>query len=98
MVKQIDVLTAKQMLESTDVTFVDVRDEVSYRIGHPEGAISLTNANLNEFILDTNKSHPVLVICYHGISSLNVGEYLSQNGFEDVYSISGGYEEWRRDE
>ena len=35
---------------------------------------------------------PVLVYCYHGISSQSAAEFLNQKGFEDVYSVDGGFE------
>lgn len=96
MVKQIDVLTAKELLKDESTAFVDIRDEISFMCGHPEGAMHLTGEQLGEFILNADKEAPVVVICYHGISSINVGELLVQKGFEDVYSVSGGYEEWKR--
>lgn len=96
MVKQIDVLTAKQQLSNNEAILVDIRDDVSFALGHPENAIHLTGDNLDDFISSTDRFQPILVMCYHGISSINVGQYLLQNGFVDVSSISGGYEEWKR--
>jgi thiosulfate sulfurtransferase len=39
---------------------------------------------------------PVLVICYHGISSQGAAQYLVNQGFEQVYSVVGGFDEWKR--
>lgn len=39
---------------------------------------------------------PVLVMCYHGISSQGAAQYLVNQGFEEVYSVDGGFEAWHR--
>ncbi|EEZ42274.1 thiosulfate sulfurtransferase GlpE [Photobacterium damselae subsp. damselae CIP 102761] len=39
---------------------------------------------------------PVIVMCYHGISSQGAAQYLLHQGFEQVYSLEGGFEAWRR--
>lgn len=95
-VTQVEVLEAKELLKNEAVIFVDIRDDVSYALGHPERAIHLTSASLHYFISNTDKETPILITCYHGISSLSVGEYLISEGFEEVYSLAGGYEAWKR--
>jgi thiosulfate sulfurtransferase len=41
---------------------------------------------------------PILVMCYHGISSQGAAQYLVNQGFEQVYSVDGGFEAWHRAE
>lgn len=96
MVRQIDVLAAKELLKNEDSIFVDIRDDVSYALAHPEGAVHLSSGNLSDFVFNTDKDTPILITCYHGISSLSVGEYLTREGFSEVYSLEGGYEAWKR--
>lgn len=38
---------------------------------------------------------PLVVVCYHGISSQNAAQYLHEQGFDDVYSLDGGFQAWR---
>lgn len=97
-VTQVEVSEAKELLKNDGVIFVDVRDDVSYALGHPNGAIHLTSASLHDFVSNTDHSTPILITCYHGISSISVGEYLIGEGFEEVYSLIGGYEAWKREE
>ncbi|MCV6069119.1 sulfurtransferase, partial [Escherichia coli] len=33
---------------------------------------------------------------YHGISSQGAAQYLVNQGFEQVYSVDGGFEAWQR--
>lgn len=37
---------------------------------------------------------PIMVMCYHGISSQGVVMRLLQQGFSTVYNIQGGFERW----
>ena len=38
---------------------------------------------------------PVLVLCYHGNSSKGAAQYLINQGFDQVYSVDGGFDAWR---
>ena len=95
--KQISPSEAKEILQSKPAILVDTRDIASFNQSHAQGAFHLTQDNLSEFLNDAEKDTPVLVICYHGNSSQMVAEFLSGEGFMDVYSVVGGYETWIND-
>jgi rhodanese-related sulfurtransferase len=38
----------------------------------------------------------VVVICHHGVRSAAVADYLGQLGFEKVWNLSGGIDQWAR--
>ena len=94
MYKRIDKAIAWEKLSQANAILFDIRDRESYETGHIDNAIHLTTDNLGEFINNTDKSIPVLIMCYHGNSSQSVAQYFAEQGFEDVYSIDGGYESW----
>jgi rhodanese-related sulfurtransferase len=37
---------------------------------------------------------PLVVYCHHGVRSLHAGSWLAANGFDPVYSLSGGIDAW----
>ena len=74
----------------------DIRDEQSFASGHMAGAFHLTNTSLHQFTQLHDYETPVVVVCYHGNSSQGAAQYLAQQGFEQVYSMDGGFESWRR--
>lgn len=88
---------AASLLQETPVTIVDIRDPQSFAEARIPGAIHLSNQNLQEFLNEANMDSPVLVYCYHGISSQNAAAFLIERGFEAVYSLDGGFEAWRVD-
>lgn len=78
-----------------DVSIVDIRDPQSYANGHIPSAKPLNNDNFSEFVEQTPKDKPVVVVCYHGVSSQQAAQVIAQQGFETVYSMDGGFEAWR---
>ncbi len=78
-----------------DVVVADIRDAGSFQAGHIEGAVNLSNDNLAEFMENTPKAKPVVVVCYHGVSSQQAAQFLVGQGYEQVYSMDGGFEGWR---
>ncbi|MFL3013378.1 MAG: rhodanese-like domain-containing protein [Candidatus Neomarinimicrobiota bacterium] len=82
---------AKDMIEDESSLILDIRDEVSYGDSHYPNAIHLSNQNFNKVIEKTDRKKTILVYCYKGISSQNVAQHLCNLGFENVYSLNGGY-------
>ena len=39
----------------------------------------------------------IVVMCHHGVRSLNVTNWLRQQGFENVQSMRGGIDRWSRE-
>lgn len=91
----ISVQQAQQRLEQGAALLIDIRDPQSYAAAHASGAFHLTNDSLNTFMQQTDFSTPVLVMCYHGNSSKGAAQYLLTQGFDQAYSIDGGFDAWR---
>lgn len=86
---------ADRLLANGGIVVLDVRAEDSFQAAHIPGAIHLSIRNLADFCKRPDREElPVLVYCYHGISSQSVAQHLIQNGFKQVYSLKGGFEEW----
>lgn len=88
------IAQAEPLLADPSTQVVDIRDANSYADGHIAGAIQLTNTNLPQFVAAADFSKPLVVVCYHGISSQNAGKYLAEQGFEQVFSLDGGMAAW----
>ena len=93
-IKQIEVHQVKQLEEKDSATIVDIRDPASFKAGHIPSAIHISDGTVEQFIIDTDKNKPLLVYCYHGISSQGAAAYFSEKGFKEVSSMMGGFESW----
>ena len=85
---------ALERLEANDATFVDIRDPNSYIEAHIPGALNIGNHNMEDFIANRDPAVPVIVYCYHGISSRSAAAHFMHHGFQDVSSMSGGFAVW----
>ncbi len=83
-----------KLLLGKDATIVDIRDDASYAAGHIEQSIHLSDRTLSDFIQRGDFDKPLLVVCYHGHSSQHAAQFLAEQGFEEVYSLIGGYTAW----
>ncbi len=94
----ISVTDAYDKLQNKDLNpmIVDIRDHQSFSRSHVPGAFHLTNDSIVALMNKVDFEQPILVICYHGRSSQNAAQYLIDQGYEDVYSIDGGFEAWHK--
>ncbi len=92
--ERISVHQAHAHLALGAARLVDIRDVQSFNTAHVSGAFHLTNDSLHDFMQQADVTTPVLVMCYHGNSSQNAAQYLISQGFEQVYSIDGGFDAW----
>ena len=74
---------------------VDIRDFNSFQSGHIPGAIHLSNESMADFLRDADLDAPLVVGCYHGISSQQAAQFLISQDFTDVYSLEGGFTQWQ---
>lgn len=92
----IDTIDAQALIEQGAKCF-DIRDINSFELAHPKGATHLHNDNIGDQLSSLDEEEPILVFCYHGISSQNAAQYIAAQGFSKVYSVNGGFEQWQRD-
>lgn len=95
-IREISPPDAQRLLEGGLATFVDIRDPGSFREARVPGAFSLNDGNLDEFTATADRQRPLVVYCYHGVSSLGGAAFFQDLGFQEVYSLRGGFETWRR--
>lgn len=93
--KHLSVLELHKVLNEKSHTLVDVRDQASFDGAHIPDAFHLSNESIGEFMRSADLDAPVVVCCYHGVSSQQAAQYLISQDFTDVYSLDGGFTEWQ---
>jgi len=91
---RISCADAQTLITEKEVNIVDIRDLDSFNSGHIIDAEHVDNHSLAAFINDTEHDVALIVCCYHGNSSQPAAAYMAENGFEEVYSLDGGYKQW----
>jgi len=93
--KHMSVSDLQGYLAGKSHVVVDIRDANSFESGRIPEAIHLTNESLPDFLRDADLDAPVVVCCYHGISSQQAAEFLISQDFTEVYSLDGGFTQWQ---
>lgn len=91
----IGLAAAKTLVETGNLAIADIRDALSFQAGHIRHAKRVDNSNLNSFMAQAAQDKPLLVCCYHGMSSRGAAEFFASQGYQEVYSLEGGFEMWK---
>ena len=91
--KEITPQQAWEMVQQGAV-LADIRDDAHFTLSHPKGAFHLTNQSFLQFEELVDFDSPIIVSCYHGVSSKNVATFLVEQGYENVFSVIGGFDGW----
>ena len=94
--QHISIEEAKVLIDSEEVTLVDVRDASAHGSAHIPKSVNISDANVEEFVASADKSKPMIVYCYGGNMSQGAADYFFNQGYETVYSMDGGFEAWRQ--
>jgi rhodanese-related sulfurtransferase len=84
-----------------DFLIVDIRDLYAYEVGFFEGSVHMRLADLllgRWKELESYKDKPILLICFLGTTGAIAGDFLSAQGFTDLYIPKGGLHETLRRE
>lgn len=77
---------------------LDVREPVELQMASIEGALHIPMGDIpmraNQ---ELDPEAHIVVMCHHGVRSLNVTNWLRQQGFERVQSMRGGIDCWSRE-
>lgn len=94
--KRISVDEADWLLsQHENLLLLDVRDVHAFRRHHHPRAMNLNDMNLRSLLKNTPKHAHVVIYCYHGNSSQDMARLFADFGFENCYSVDGGFDAWR---
>ncbi len=88
----------KAALDSgADFTLLDVREPVELAIASLPGAKHIPMGDVPvRAHQELDPDDHIVVVCHHGVRSLNVTNWLRQQGFEKAQSMRGGIDRWSR--
>jgi rhodanese-related sulfurtransferase len=76
---------------------LDVREPWEFRTASIEGAKLIPMGDVpSRAHQELDPEEHIIVICHHGVRSMNVTAWLRQQGFEKVQSMRGGIDAWSR--
>lgn len=73
---------------------LDVRTRAEFKLGSIPGFQNIPLDELREHLQEIPKGRPIVVTCAVGLRGYLACRVLTQNGFDDVRNLSGGYKTW----
>jgi rhodanese-related sulfurtransferase len=78
-------------------TLLDVRESWEFETAHMDGAKLMPMGDVPARAhQELDPEDHIVVICHHGVRSMNVTAWLRQQGFEKAQSMRGGIDAWSR--
>ena len=75
---------------------LDVREPWEFSICKIEGSVNISMSEPEKLINELNANDEIIAICHHGMRSLQVCNYLENNGFNKVLNLDGGIDSWAK--
>lgn len=80
-----------------DFTLLDVREPWEFDTAHIDGTKLIPMGDVPARAhQELDPEDHIVVICHHGVRSMNVTAWLRQQGFEKAQSMRGGIDAWSR--
>jgi rhodanese-related sulfurtransferase len=78
-------------------TLLDVREPWEYETASMPGAKLIPMGDVpSRAHQELDPEDHIVVVCHHGVRSMNVTAWLRQQGFEKAQSMRGGIDAWSR--
>jgi rhodanese-related sulfurtransferase len=95
---EISAAEAADLLKQKGAKLVDVREPWEFAKTSIEGSLLMpmgeVPARANG---ELDPDERLLVLCHHGVRSMNVAVWMRNQGFEQAQSVRGGIDAWSRE-
>ena len=96
-IREVDTAQADELRRKPGAVVLDVREPDEYEQGAIPGAVHIPRGTLESTVENriTDKSAPVIIHCASGVRSAFAAKTLSEMGYQDVVSVTGGFNKWK---
>lgn len=106
MIRQLDPQSVARGRSGADTTLVaavllDVREPWEFELAKIDGSVNLPMSTLVGRVDEVRamqgadaSAKPIVMICHHGMRSMNCAQFLASQGIEGLINLSGGIDAW----
>ena len=92
---EISAADAAALLKQKGAKLIDVREPWEFATAHIEGSLLMPMGEVPARAhQELDPEERLVVLCHHGIRSMNVTVWLRNQGFEQAQSLRGGIDAW----
>jgi rhodanese-related sulfurtransferase len=84
-------------LKTHQPRMIDVREPWEFDICHLSGSILLPMGHIPSELEQFHESVEYVIICHHGIRSMQVINFLAHHGIHNTINLDGGVDAWARE-
>ena len=85
-------------LMDDDLIILDVREEKERSAGFIDSDLNIPMGQVKSKLDSLDKSKKILVYCKSGTRADRIADLLCKNKFQNVYSLKGGFNAWKKAE
>lgn len=96
-VKHVDAAEAFELVQTGNALLIDIREHYEYGEGIPDmmrGMKQLPMSDTSKLLKLPKSGISLIMLCAHGIRSVQWTNWLTQHGWEIVLNLDGGFETW----
>lgn len=85
------------LTDSKQSILIDVREPAEWALAHIEGAELISMGSIPaelQKLEGLSDAGDLLILCHHGVRSLQVTLWLRGKGIENCFSVAGGIDRW----
>jgi rhodanese-related sulfurtransferase len=92
---EISPAEADRLLRDKAAKIVDVREPWEFATARIEGSLLIPMSEIPSRVnQELDPSERLIIVCHHGVRSMNVTVWLRRQGFEQAQSLQGGIDAW----
>jgi rhodanese-related sulfurtransferase len=92
---EISATEAATLLKEGKTRLIDVREPWEFATAHIEGGVLMSMGEVPARAhQELDPDEHLVVVCHHGMRSMNVAVWLRNQGFEQAQSLRGGIDAW----
>ncbi len=92
---EISPTEAASLLHENQARFIDVREPWEFETARIDGTVLMPMGDVpSRAHQELDPDERLVVLCHHGMRSLNVAVWLRNQGYENAQSLRGGIDAW----
>ena len=96
--KVVDTNGAVSLMDDDELIILDVREEKERTSGYINDDLNIPVGKVKNKLDSLDKSKNILVYCKSGTRADRIADLLCKNKFQNVYSLKGGFNAWKKAE
>jgi len=94
---EISPAEAASLIKQGQIRLIDVREPWEVATARIDGSVPIPMGDIPARAhQELNPDERLVIVCHHGVRSMNVTVWLRNQGFEQAQSMRGGIDAWSR--